>query len=63
MWMEGDTLMFYYYNGDNEAEKAELSAPACDTKSLPKIEKLTNFDVDKYPDWSYLWKAKRTEPR
>ena len=63
MWMEGDTLMFYYYNGDNEAEKAELSAPACDTKSLSKIEKLTSFDVVKYPDWSYLWKAKRTEPR
>jgi hypothetical protein len=63
IWKDTDgTFMFYYYNGDKEAETANShSAPACDTKSLTKIKGLS-FDPN-YLDWSYNWQPKRTSPR
>jgi hypothetical protein len=63
--MDGDTFIFQYYNGDNGDKEAEKnnshSAPACDTKSLSKIESLT-FDPDDW-GWSYFWQRQRTSPR
>ena len=64
MWKKDDALVVFYYNGDEEAYTTNShSAPACDTKSLSKIEKLNTFDPDTYPDWSYYWQPKKTSPR
>ncbi|MDR1219771.1 MAG: hypothetical protein LBK73_09210 [Treponema sp.] len=63
IWKEGDTFMFFYYNGDHDAEGSH-AAPACDTKSLSKIESLTTFDPENYSEWSYSWRSsERTSPR
>ena len=60
--MEGDTFIFQYYNGDNEAEKSDShSASPCDTRSLSKIESLI-FDPD-YWGWTTLWQRQRSSPR
>jgi len=59
--IENNDYVFQYYNGDNEAQQDNHSAPPCDTKSLTKIKELT-FDPDYY-GWSYFWTSQRTTPR
>ena len=64
VWMEYDTFVFIYYNGDDEAvTSGRYDAPACDTMSLSKIESLNTFDPDTYYGYSNFYQRQRTSPR